>query len=275
MPTPASEEYEVLALRYATSENRVQSQNFLKPDDHSGSVSPLDFYIFVIRNNQRTIVIDTGFDPASGQRRGRQLLRTPAEALRQIGIEAETVQNVILTHMHWDHAGGIRYFPRAKFHLQAAEMSFCTGPCMCHRALQSPFDVEHVVDAVRAVYAERVCFHDKDSEFAPGITLHLIGGHSGGIQAIRVLTARGYLVLAGDTTHLWANLYERNPFPVVVDVAKVLDGYVRLELLADGPDLIIPGHDPLILKRFPAVMGCIDVVRLDLSPTTDVTSGNG
>jgi glyoxylase-like metal-dependent hydrolase (beta-lactamase superfamily II) len=109
-------------------------------------------------------------------------------------------------------------------------------------------------------------FHDGTAEIAPGISVHLIGGHTGGLQIIRVPTARGWVVLAGDATHYWANIRTRNPFPLVVDVARMLEGYKIAESLADGPDHIIPGHDPLVLTRFPRVPGQTDIVRLDLSP---------
>jgi glyoxylase-like metal-dependent hydrolase (beta-lactamase superfamily II) len=258
--------YEIFALRYATSQNRRPHQNFAIVDEHDAPTSALDFYIFAIRGEGRLFVVDTGFDPASGRRKGRELLRTPEEALRQIGIDAAEVTDVVLTHMHWDHAGGMRYFPKARFHIQDAEMSFCTGRCMCHGYIRRPFDVEHVVDAIRALYADRIVFHQGTSELAPGIVLHLIGGHSNGIQAVQVATRRGSVVLAGDTTHLWANIRTRNPFPIISETAKVMEGYLTLERLADGPDCIIPGHEPLLLTRFSPYPGDLDTVRLDLDP---------
>jgi glyoxylase-like metal-dependent hydrolase (beta-lactamase superfamily II) len=193
----------------------MQYQNFIIPDDHAAP-DPLDFFVFAIRGNGRTIVMDTGFNPVSAQRRGRELLCSPAEALRNAGIEPAEVKDVVLTHMHWDHAGGMEYFPKATFHIQAAEMAYCTGPCMCEPFLRRPFDVDDVQSAVRALYSNRMRIYDGTVELAPGITLHLIGGHSGGIQSIRVPTERGWVVLAGDATHLWRNIRGRNPFPVVV-----------------------------------------------------------
>ncbi len=257
--------YEILALRYGIFDGRRQYQNYLMPDDHAAP-DLLDFYVFAIRGNGRTIVMDTGFNPISAQRRGRELLRTPAAALLEAGIDPATVPDVILTHMHWDHAGGMEYFPQATFHLPASEMAYCTGPCMCHPFMRRPFDVDDVQSAIRALYADRLRFHDGDAEIAPGITVHLIGGHSGGIQSVRVPTERGWVVLAGDAAHLWGNIRKRNPFPVVVDVARMLRGFEILESLADGPDHIIPGHDPLILKRFPPEAGHPDTVRVDLAP---------
>ena len=257
--------YEILALRYGIFSPRIQAQNLMTPDDHM-SPDPLDFLVFAIRGAGRTIVMDTGFTPASAARRGRELLCSPAEALRNAGVDPAGVPDVVISHMHWDHAGGMEYFPGAKFHLQEAEMEFCTGACMCLPHLRRPFDVEDVVSAVRALYAERIQFHDGVSEIAPGITLHLIGGHSKGVMCMRVPTARGWVVLAGDTTHLWANIRQRNPFPLVVDMPQMLRGYDTLERLADGPDHIIPGHDPLILKRFQPLGDNREIVQLDRPP---------
>jgi glyoxylase-like metal-dependent hydrolase (beta-lactamase superfamily II) len=96
--------------------------------------------------------------------------------------------------------------------------------------------------------------------------LHLIGGHSGGLQVVRVPTARGWVVLASDAAYFWANIRTRSPFPIVVDMARMLEGYNILESLADGLDHIIPGHGPLLFSRFPSAPGQGDVVRLDLPP---------
>ena len=146
-------------------------------------------------------------------------------------------------------------------------MAFCTGPMMGHWVPRVPIDVEHVVAAVRAVHAGRVRFLDGTAELAPGVVAYRIGGHSPGLQVLSVATARGPLVLAGDALHYWANWEEANPFPIVIDLGEVLAGYGLLASLAGGrPENLIPGHDPLILKRFPAVPGCTDVVRLDLPP---------
>jgi glyoxylase-like metal-dependent hydrolase (beta-lactamase superfamily II) len=258
--------YEILALRYAVFKDRLHFQNFILPPDDHASVDPMDFYLFAIRGNGRTIVMDTGFSPESGARRGRTILRTPAQSLLDAGIDPATVEDVVLTHMHWDHAGGMAYFPRAKFHIQQAEMTYCTGGCMCEPFLRRPYDVEDVRSAIDALYSDRLAVYEGTKEIAPGITLHLIGGHSGGIQSIRVPTKRGWVVLAGDATHYWRNIRLRNPFPVVYDVGRMLKGFEILNGLADGPDHVIPGHDPLILRNFPLLSGNPDIARLDLPP---------
>ncbi|MCK8784200.1 N-acyl homoserine lactonase family protein [Roseomonas sp. NAR14] len=260
--------YEIHAVRYAT-QARMAWQNFLFTDDHASSM-PIDFYVWAVVGNGRTIVVDAGFDEATAERRRRPLLRTVPEALALAGVDAATVPEVVLTHLHNDHAGAMAAFPKARFHVQDAEMAFATGRCMCHAALRLPFEAEHVVDAVRHLFAGRLDFHDGakegPAEIAPGITLHLVGGHSGGMQVVRVPTARGWVVLASDATHYWANIRERRPFPIVADLGAMMEGFRTCEALADGPDHIIPGHDPEVLRRFPRSGDSPDAVRVDLPP---------
>ena len=258
-------QYEIVAIRYGTQQDRTAASNFLFPDDHSAHM-PIDYYVWAITGGGRTIVVDTGFSHATAGARGRRLMRSPVEGLALAGIDAASVKDVVLTHLHYDHAGCMNDFPAATFHLQDAEMAFATGRCMCHRVLRIPMEVEDVTTAVRHVFADRVTFHDGTATIAPGITLHLVGGHSGGLQVVRVATARGYVVLASDAAHYWANIRTRNPFPLVVDVVRMAEGWRICEELADGPDHVIPGHDPAVLTRFPSLPGCAEVVRVDLAP---------
>jgi glyoxylase-like metal-dependent hydrolase (beta-lactamase superfamily II) len=257
--------YRITALRYARMAERTQASNLIFPDDHAAPM-PLDFYVWAIQGEGRTIILDTGFDQAAADRRGRTLTRSPLAALRGIGMEPAEVQDVVLSHMHWDHAGNWAGFPKATFHLQDAEMTYCTGRCMCHEPMRKPFDVEHVVEAVQHVFKERVCFHDGTTEIAPGITLHLVGGHSGGLQIMRVPTARGWVVLASDAAHFWMNITRKSPFILVHNMEKMIEGWETCKKLADSIDHIIPGHDPLVLTRFPKHELDADAVRVDLAP---------
>ena len=139
-------------------------------------------------------------------------------------------------------------------------MAYATGSCMCHATLQTPFTAEHVCDMVRCVYSGRVVFHDGDAGIAPGVTVHKLGGHSRGLQCVRVMTATGPVVLASDGTHFYENIETRQVFPVVVDVEDVLKGYARMEELAGSRRRIVPGHDPLVFKRYPALTKATDLL---------------
>ncbi len=259
--------YEILALKYAEHSARKRFEAFIAADNHDVPF-PLDYFVWVVRNKARTIVIDTGFDAAEAAKRGRQVLRAPAEALALAGIDAGAIDDVVITHLHYDHAGTLDAFPRARFHLQAAEMAYATGPCMCHGHLRAPFTADHVCAMVRHLYSGRVIFHEGDAEIAPGVTLHKIGGHSRGLQSVRVMTAGGPVVLASDASHFYENFEMGKVFPITIDIEDVLKGYQRLVALAGGERRrVVPGHDPLVLVRYPALNAAAQGIahRLDAS----------
>lgn len=262
----AEDVYQLFAIRYARHD-RPASANFIGGDPHDGPM-PLDYFVWLALGQTRSFVVDTGFTKAAAEARGREFLRCPTEGLRALGFEAREARDVVLTHLHYDHAGNLDLFPNAVFHVQDREMSFATGRHMRHAHLRAPLAVEDVVTLVRQVYKERVRFHDGDGELAPGLTLHHIGGHTPGLQVVRVRTRRGWVVVASDATHLYANLEQGRPFPIVFDVAAMLEGYDRLRALAETPAHIIPGHDPEVMRRYPPPRPDLDgiCVRLDVEP---------
>lgn len=260
--------WEIYALRYGVHDRPARDNFVNPPDDHAGSM-PLDFYVWLIRSGVRDILVDTGFGEEAAKRRGRNLLRPVDRALKEdLGVEAATIKTVIVTHLHYDHAGSLGLFPGATFHLQEREMSFATGRHMTSRAVRHPFDVGDVVEMVRALYAERVIFHDGNAEIAPGISVHRIGGHSDGLQMVRVETARGPVVLASDASHFYANMRQKNPFPILFNLGDMVAGWDRALELAEGDeDRVIPGHDPQVRARFPEVEGTSgECVALHLPP---------
>ncbi len=255
--------YEVYAIKYAHHARRA-AENFIGGDPHDGPM-PLDYFVWLVRGEGRVFVVDTGFSAAVAARRGREHLRCPAESLALLDVKKEEVRDVIVTHLHYDHIGNFDLFPAATFHLQDLEMRYATGRHMGERFFSGAYDVEDVAGMVRRVYAGRVRFHDGDAELAPGVSVHLIGGHTMGLQSVRVRTRRGWLVLASDASHFYANMEQVRPFPIVWSVADMVQGYRRLRELAESPEHIIPGHDPQVMERYPAPSPALRgiVARLD------------
>jgi glyoxylase-like metal-dependent hydrolase (beta-lactamase superfamily II) len=245
-----TESYEVYAIKYAHHARRA-SENFIGGDPHDGPM-PLDYFVWLIRGAGREIVVDTGFSAAVAAKRGRDHLRCPTAGLGLLGVDSRKITDVVITHLHYDHVGNFDLFPAATLHLQDLEMRYATGRHMSEAQFGGAYDVEDVVGMVRRAYAGRVRFHDGDAELHPGVSVHLIGGHTMGLQAVRVSTRRGWVVLASDASHFYANMEQERPFPIVWSVADMVQGYRRLRALADSPAHIIPGHDPLVMERYPA-----------------------
>jgi len=258
--------HEVYAIRYGYHARRSPA-NFIDGDPHD-VLQPLDFFVWAIVNAAGAIIVDTGFDEAMSRRRQREITKPVRDGLAALGIAADKVANVVVSHLHYDHCGNHDLFPHARYHLQDREMAYATGRCMCHQALRLPFEADDVVAMVRKVFAGRATFHDGEGEIAPGVSAHLIGGHSKGLQCVRVKTRRGPVVLASDATHLYAHIDGGRVFPITYNVAEVVEGYGTLKKLAASPRHVVPGHDPLVLARYPAAKPGLEgwIARLDVDP---------
>ncbi|GAB5468038.1 MAG: N-acyl homoserine lactonase family protein [Rhodospirillales bacterium] len=253
--------YDVYALLYAKS-LRPSRDYFLFPDPHDGPL-PIFYYVWLIRGEGRTILVDCGFSAERAVTRKRDFLRCPTEGLAALGVAASEIDTVVLTHLHYDHAGNIDLFPKAEFVVQDEEMRFATGRYMRYPPVRAPFEAEDVVSLVRRNYESRVRFVAGDQELAPGIDLHLIGGHTYGLQAVSVSTKRGRVVLASDAAHFFENMTLENPFPIVADIPRMMAGHETLQRLAPTSDHLIPGHDPKVMDLYPAIAA--DPMTVDLT----------
>lgn len=242
--------YQVYAVKYAERDAR-RTEHFLGGDPHDAPM-PMDYFVWAVVGATRTWVIDTGFDAADAERRQRRLVRTATDALALIGIDATTAPDVVLTHLHYDHVGGVRQFANARLHVQDREMAFATGRHMGRPALGHGFTGAHVADVVLANFDGRVVFHDGDAVLAPGLSLHHLGGHTDGLQVVRVDTGDRTVVVASDATHYYENIETGRPFPIVYDVGAMLDGFDTLRRLAGPGGVVVPGHDPMVFERHPA-----------------------
>lgn len=258
-------QYEIFAVRYATVQRR-RSDNFIARDPHDGPM-PMDYFVWLIRGDGRHFLVDTGFNAEAAAARGRQLLRSPIAALELLGVSPAHVSDVIITHMHYDHAGNIDLIPGARLHVQEREMHYAVGRFMTFKPLRHAYSVRDVELMVRRLYNDEIVFYDGDSRIAPGVELIHVGGHTMGLQSVRVHTARGWVVLASDASHYYDNMLNESPFPVVHDVGAMLAGHRRLMTLGESPRHVVPGHDPLVMQRYPRHGRASDeIVALHLDP---------
>ncbi len=265
-PTDPLPAYEIFALRYATRGAR-RSEHFVGGDPHDADM-PMDYYSWVVRGPNRTFIVDTGFTADMAARRRRTYLRCPVQSLGLLGIRPESVEDVILTHLHYDHVGNFDRFPAARFHLQERELQFATGRYMRYPFFAHGFEVDEVVGVVRLNYGGRVELHGGTVELAPGLSLHPAPGHTAGLQVVRVHTRRGWVVLASDSMHFFENMTSDRPFTVGFHLGEMLDSFRAVERLASSPDHIVPGHDPLVMQLYRAPTPELEgiCVQLDSDP---------
>jgi glyoxylase-like metal-dependent hydrolase (beta-lactamase superfamily II) len=170
--------------------------------------------------------------------------------------------------MHYDHVGNFHKFPAARFHLQDREMNYATGRHMAYTLFGQGFEPEDIVGMVRLNFRGRVAFHDGDEELAPGLSLHFTGGHTAGLQVVRVHTRRGWMVLASDASHYYEHIRSNRLFTIAYRLDDMIQAYRKAERLADSADHIIPGHDPLVMQLYPAPKPDLKgiIARLDVPP---------
>jgi len=242
--------YRIYAVRYA--HRKCTTSEAFYGDYHKGPMT-MDYFVWALTNGAETVVVDLGFTEAVGTRRGRQFLRDPGKGLAEIGVEAASVKHVILSHFHYDHVGNYALFPNATFYVQDSEMAFYTGRHAALPAFRHSVEVDDVCALIRLNYDRRMQFVDGSREIVPGIAVHHVGGHTAGMQIVTVAHARGQAVVASDASHYYRNFEEGIPFNTLQDLPRMYSAFAKIRELASSQDLVLPGHDPLVLERLKRV----------------------
>jgi glyoxylase-like metal-dependent hydrolase (beta-lactamase superfamily II) len=244
-------QYEVFAVKYATIPDFAVNQLVAGAD----AVRKLDIamLVWLIRGNGKTILFDAGFyrEQFFKQWHVTDFVK-PSDAIRRAGVNPEDVTDVIVSHLHWDHADGIDLFPKAKIWLQKDELEYYAGSAWQSRRTHGGIDPDDVLAAVKLNTQGRVGLVNGDAqEILPGIACFTGGKHTYASQFLTVATPAGTVVLASDNLYLYENLDKHAPIAATLDAESNLRAQDRMKQLASRPELIVPGHDPAVLKRFP------------------------
>lgn len=249
-----SETYEVLAVRYGTRKTTA-SEVFLGYAGYGEADRPLgmDYYFWVARNESRTVVMDTGFSPAAGAARGRTMLRDLPGALAAAGLTTDAVGQVVVTHAHYDHIGGLPAFTGAEVLMSESEYSFWTGP-MGGRGLFAHVTEADEIEHLRSLRASgRLTLTGRSHKVAPGIEMTEVGGHTPGQAILTIATEHGSVLLTSDAVHYYEELERDRPFSTVTDVPGMYAAFDTIRSLAGDPSVtVVAAHDPLVAERFPA-----------------------
>jgi glyoxylase-like metal-dependent hydrolase (beta-lactamase superfamily II) len=244
-------QYEVYAIRYATIPD-FSVAGLVAGADRSRKLD-IAMMVWLVRGNGRNILVDAGFYREQFFRQWHVAdFVKPYEAIKRIGLNPEDITDVIITHMHWDHADGMDLFPKARIWIQKDELEYYAGEAWQARNTHGGIDPDDVMAAVKLNTQGRVgLVHGDGQEILPGVTCYTGGKHTYASQFVGVNTAAGIVVLASDNMYLYENLEKHVPIAATLDPESNLRAQDRMKQLAANPKLIIPGHDPAVMKNFP------------------------
>jgi len=245
-------QYDVYAIRYATIPG-FPVASLIKGADESRKID-IAMMVWLVRGGGHNIVVDTGFyRPQFFKSFKVTDFVRPDEAVARAGVKPEEVTDVILTHAHWDHADGADLFPKAQIWIQKEEYRYYTGEAWQPDGKHGGIELEDMAYLLRANTEGRLHLVDGDREILPGIRVYTGGRHTWASQYVAVTGKPGPIVLASDNMYLYENLEKHVPIAATLDATSNLRAQDRMKQLAVSPGLIIPGHDPAVMTKFPAV----------------------
>jgi glyoxylase-like metal-dependent hydrolase (beta-lactamase superfamily II) len=281
LPAPAqtaapAPQYEVYAVQYAVLAQFPVAALVAGAD--RSRLTDITMMFWVIKGGGHVVLFDSGFYREKFLRQWKpQAFIKPSEAVGKLGLKPEEVTDIILSHAHWDHAGGVELFPNAQVWIQRDEYQYYTGESWQpgagadlsteagRRAANSKhggIDPEDMMALVKANLDGRLHFVNGDDQaLLPGIRCYTGGKHTFQSQFCSVSTRSGAVVLASDNMYLYENLEKHLPIAQTLDAESNLRAQDRMKQLAAKPELIVPGHDPAVMQRFPRIAD--GVVRID------------
>jgi len=230
---------------------------------------PFEWLFWVVRSSNRTILVDTGFDDAAlAGKWGLTTYVRPEDRLRQLGLLPAEVDDVILTHAHWDHVGGLSRYPNARIWMQQREYEHLKAGLTPAHPERNGLRLEDLQALAAVQQQNRLELVHGETTPLPGITLTLAGGHTPGSQYVTVQTRSGPIILAGDLCTLYENTRRLAPVAGASDTQAEVEAMKQMRRRVGSPKFLLPGHDPLVLTSFPEVSeGIVEVTSTEPSRT--------
>jgi glyoxylase-like metal-dependent hydrolase (beta-lactamase superfamily II) len=244
--------YEAYALRYAHREGE-KSDEFYCHRAYQEQDAPwgIDYYFWMLRNGDRTVLVDCGFDLESALRVGRDIETEPWVLLERLGVGPEAVDHVVITHMHADHIGNVDLFPNATFSVTREEYEFWTGPRSRHELFSWPGQPGPIAKVEKLVNDQRVTFVEQVGEVVPGVSLRKVGGHTAGSGIVEFESHGGRVVLASDAGHFYEEFERDRPYMLFSNLEEMYEAYGMLrDLSQQAGTVVVPGHDPRTRREF-------------------------
>ncbi|MCF8034523.1 MAG: N-acyl homoserine lactonase family protein [Desulfarculaceae bacterium] len=212
------------------------------------------YYFWCLLGEGGPVVVDAGTHPDTAVERELPSYESPDQVLARLGVDAAAVPHLVLTHLHWDHAGGAGLFPGAQVHVHREEWRFWQEDPVSRRALFQWLRDDPTGRALERARDEgRLVLHDDGDAPLPGLELVAAPGHTPGLMALAADTAQGRAVVGSDCGHTWDNYALDWPSSFICDLPAWLRSMDKLKSLAASERLLIPGHDLAMSQDFPEV----------------------
>jgi glyoxylase-like metal-dependent hydrolase (beta-lactamase superfamily II) len=223
------------------------------------------YYIWVVKGPTETILVDTGVGLTVAADRKLKGYVSPVDVAARIGVKPNDVTKVVVSHMHWDHVGGIemmpKAYPKAVFYVQKREYDFWTENPVAERKIFAGGADPLAYRLMQEMEGSpRLQIVSGDVNIGPGLDIMLGPGHTIGTQSLAVTTAKGTAVVASDCGHLARNFKEDTPSILITDLIAWMETYDKVRAKAASVELCFPGDDAGMLLNYPKVAE--DVTRL-------------
>ncbi len=261
-PRAEADKYAVYAIRFATITGFPKSALIAGAARDQRLDLAMTFWLLKGADG-RIALVDTGFHrPRYFKQFTVRDFVSPTEALAPLGIGPDEVTDIILSHMHWDHAGGLDLFPKARVWVQKDEYDHYVGEAWQDAREHGGIDPDDVLEIVKRNTEGLVTFvRGEDDTLLSGIAFHVGGRHTWASQYATVATRSGTVVVASDNAYFYENLDTHTPIAQTLDPVSNVKTMDRMRAMAARPELVIPGHDPLVFTRYERISDRI--VRID------------
>lgn len=255
--------YEIYALKFGERTHKIPIQDAAAGAKVNDSLNVWFMYWLLRGNNGKLILVDAGFTDDSDINPVFITYTRPDLQLEKLGIKPDDITDIIITHPHWDHIGGIDLYPQARVWMQKDDYDYFTGEGWQADGNNGGFNKKDVIKVVqRNLEGLLTLVKGDDIEILPGIKVFTGSKHTFESQYAAVGEGNDKVILASDNAWFYYNIEHELPIPITFDTSAYTANLKRMKKMVIQTDHIIPGHDPLVFSKFPEVVpGIVNIKK--------------